>query len=204
MVDFAHFQVQARQRGVLGWGWGCLVYVHIPKRSVWLLSKEHGLGVVFWVKWDPVWAKWDPSGQCVRKMGKSALELGEKNSIMGKAAEGVAHSHPVLALASGARPPCRPQGASPSSQCWWHPPQRAGKPEARVKALQRRPKQVKTLKLEVRNSTWTWILPEKLNILVELIQLVSTNRSLNKISWLVLSGPELNNRKLKKEILPDL
>ena len=28
---FAHFQVQARKKGVLGWGWGCFVYVHIQK-----------------------------------------------------------------------------------------------------------------------------------------------------------------------------
>ena len=38
--------------------------------------------MVFWAKLDPIWAKCDPSGQFVRKVGKSALELGEKNSIM--------------------------------------------------------------------------------------------------------------------------
>ena len=37
-----------------------------------------GLGVVFWAKWDPIWTKWDPSGQFVRKVGKSALELEKK------------------------------------------------------------------------------------------------------------------------------
>ena len=47
------------------------------------LSKEQGLGVVLWAKWDPIWANWDPSGLFVRKVGKSALELGEKNSIIG-------------------------------------------------------------------------------------------------------------------------
>ena len=32
VVHFAHFQVQARKRkrGVLGSGWGCSVYLHIP------------------------------------------------------------------------------------------------------------------------------------------------------------------------------
>ena len=39
VVHFAHFQVQARKRGILGWG-----YVHISKRGVWLLSWEQGWG----------------------------------------------------------------------------------------------------------------------------------------------------------------
>ena len=34
VVHFAHFQVQARKRGVLGWGWECFVYVHIPVGGV--------------------------------------------------------------------------------------------------------------------------------------------------------------------------
>ena len=54
-----------------------------------------------------------------------------------------------------ARP--RPVQASAGSQCWWHQPKRAGKPEARAKAQRRRPKQSKTLELEVRNSSRTWI-----------------------------------------------
>ena len=48
VVYFANFQLQARKIGVLGWGWGCFVYVHIPERGLWLLSKEQGLVVVFW------------------------------------------------------------------------------------------------------------------------------------------------------------
>ena len=32
-------------------GWGCFVYVHIPEKSVWRLSKEQGMGVVFWAIW---------------------------------------------------------------------------------------------------------------------------------------------------------
>ena len=83
VVHFVHCQVQASKSGVLGWVWRCFVYVHIPERGVWLLSKEQELGVVFWAKWDPIWAKWDSSGQYVQKVGKSALELGKKKySIM--------------------------------------------------------------------------------------------------------------------------
>ena len=32
VVHFALFQNQARKRGVLGWGWGCFVFIHIPER----------------------------------------------------------------------------------------------------------------------------------------------------------------------------
>ena len=48
-----------------------------PKEVSWL-SKEQGLVVAFWAKVDPIWAKIDPPGQFVRKVGKSALELGGK------------------------------------------------------------------------------------------------------------------------------
>ena len=34
VVYFANFQLQARKIGVLGWGWGCFVYVHIPERGL--------------------------------------------------------------------------------------------------------------------------------------------------------------------------
>ena len=34
VVLFKHFQVQARKRGVLWWGWGCFVYTHIPTSGV--------------------------------------------------------------------------------------------------------------------------------------------------------------------------
>ena len=74
VVDFAHIQVQSRKRAVLGWFWGCFVYVHIQERGVWRMSKEQGLVVVFRAKWDPIWAKRDPSGRFVWKMGKSALK----------------------------------------------------------------------------------------------------------------------------------
>ena len=67
--SFCPLRDQARKRGVLGWGWGCFACVHIPERGVWLLSKEQGLGVVFWAKWEPIRAKWDPSEKFVRKMG---------------------------------------------------------------------------------------------------------------------------------------
>ena len=81
VVHFAHFQVQARKRGVLGWGCGCFVYVHIPERvcDCWLRS---GVGDGILGKMKPIWAKRDPSGQVIWKVGKSALELGGKNSII--------------------------------------------------------------------------------------------------------------------------
>ena len=41
VVHFAHFQVQARKRGVLGWALGCFVYVHIPQRD-WVKNKGWG------------------------------------------------------------------------------------------------------------------------------------------------------------------
>ena len=36
VVHFAHFQVQARKGGILGWAWICFVYAnrHIPERGV--------------------------------------------------------------------------------------------------------------------------------------------------------------------------
>ena len=76
VVHFAQFQVQARKRGVFGWAWRCLVYVHIPEWGVWL-SKEQGLGwysgqnetrfeamykpnvsLLQWRKWIPVCVLW--------------------------------------------------------------------------------------------------------------------------------------------------
>ena len=61
------------------------MYVLIPERGVCRLSKEQGLGVVFWAKTDPIWAKWDPSEQFVRKMDKISQKcsrIGGKNSII--------------------------------------------------------------------------------------------------------------------------
>ena len=34
VVHFAHFEIQAWDRGVLGWALGCFLYVHIPKRGL--------------------------------------------------------------------------------------------------------------------------------------------------------------------------
>ena len=63
------------------WGvFGVFCVRTYPRKGVWLLGKEQGLEVVFWANWDPIWAKWDPCGQFVRKVGKSALELGKKFS----------------------------------------------------------------------------------------------------------------------------
>ena len=50
VVHFAHFQNQARKRGILGWGGGCFVFVHVPERGLCRLSKEQGLVVIFWAK----------------------------------------------------------------------------------------------------------------------------------------------------------
>ena len=32
VVHFAHFQVQARERGGLGWFWGCFLCLYLPVR----------------------------------------------------------------------------------------------------------------------------------------------------------------------------
>ena len=75
VVHFAHFQVQARKRGVLGWGWGCFVYIHIQKGvcDSWVKNRVYG-GILG--KMRPHLGKMRPSGQFVWKVGKSALELG--------------------------------------------------------------------------------------------------------------------------------
>ena len=77
VVHFAHFQVQARKRGVLGWGWECFAYTS-PNRGLWLLSKEQGLMVVFCAKWSPSGQNETSLGKLrpIWKVGKSALELG--------------------------------------------------------------------------------------------------------------------------------
>ena len=81
-----------------------------------------------------------------------------QRSCPGKAAAGGCPSAP----GSGARPqpvlaPAR--GAGAAQPMLWQLPKRAGKPEARSKAQtwRRRPKQSKTLKLEVQNSPRTSI-----------------------------------------------
>ena len=88
-----------------------------------------------------------------------------QQSCPGKAAAEGCPSTPGCPSApdSGTRPrpppaPARVAGAAPTGRCWWYPPNRAGKPEARVRAQRRRPKQSKkTLELEVWNSPRTWI-----------------------------------------------
>ena len=63
---FKHFA----QWGVFWGGVGGVLCTYIfPKRT--------GVGGIL-----GIWAKWDPSEQFIRKMGKSALELGKENSIM--------------------------------------------------------------------------------------------------------------------------
>ena len=57
------------------------VYIHIPE---WGVTAEYRTGVWggIWARWDPIWAKWEACEQFVWKVGKSALELGEKNSVI--------------------------------------------------------------------------------------------------------------------------
>ena len=72
---------QVRKRGVLC-GVGGVMCTYISQKGVcngWVRTGVVG-GVL--AKSDPIWVKRDPSGQFVRKVGKSALELGKKNSIM--------------------------------------------------------------------------------------------------------------------------
>ena len=69
---FAYFQVQARKRGDVRCAWGCFVCVHITERGLWWLSRKQGC-------WWYSGQNETPSGQLVRKVSKSALELGKKN-----------------------------------------------------------------------------------------------------------------------------
>ena len=62
-------------KGVFWGGFGNVLYTYIAPKGV-------GVGGGILGNWDPIWAKWDPSAQFVRKVGKSALELGKKNSII--------------------------------------------------------------------------------------------------------------------------
>ena len=48
------------------------------EREMWRLSKDQGLGVVFWAKWDPIWAKWDPIWAICTKIGQKCSRIGEK------------------------------------------------------------------------------------------------------------------------------
>ena len=62
-------------------GWGYFVYLHSPERSLWQLSKEQGLVVVFRAEWDPIWVKWAHLGNLyekwatVRKVGHRMIEF---------------------------------------------------------------------------------------------------------------------------------
>ena len=74
--SFCPLSSSGQEKVFLGVGLGVFGVGTYPQRGGWLLSKEQGLMVVFWAKWDPIWAKWDLSGQW--KVGKSDLELGKK------------------------------------------------------------------------------------------------------------------------------
>ena len=79
VVQFAHFHVQARKRGVLFWGWGCLVYIDIRERALRRLSKEQGLRVVLWAKWDPYGQNETHMGNLCEKWAKVLKNWGFKS-----------------------------------------------------------------------------------------------------------------------------
>ena len=81
-ISFCPLSSSGQENGCFGVRLGVFCVRTYPERGLWRLSKEQGLVVVFWAKWDPIWAKWDPSGQSVQKVGKSALELRGRNPII--------------------------------------------------------------------------------------------------------------------------
>ena len=74
--SFCPHSSSGQEKGWFGVGFGSFCGCTYPERGLWRLSKGEGLVVVS--KWVPIWAEWDPSGQCVRKVGKSAPEFGKK------------------------------------------------------------------------------------------------------------------------------
>ena len=61
-------------KGVFWGGLEGVLCMYISPKGVWQLSKEQGLVVVFWAKWDPIWAKWD----ICTKSGQKCSRIGEK------------------------------------------------------------------------------------------------------------------------------
>ena len=85
VIHFAHFQVQARKRGVLGCVWGCVVYVYIPYRVVWRQSKEQGFGPFgggILGKLRPHLGKMRPIWAICTKSEQKCSRVGGKKSIM--------------------------------------------------------------------------------------------------------------------------
>ena len=60
-----------QEKGCFAAGFGVFCVCTYPPKG---LSKEQGLGVVLWAKWDPIWANWDPSGQF--ESGKKCSRIG--------------------------------------------------------------------------------------------------------------------------------
>ena len=72
------------KRGVLRWGGGLVMYVHILERGVKNGVKKRSWGWKSGQKETPSGQKETPSAQFVRKVGKSALESGKKNLSSGQ------------------------------------------------------------------------------------------------------------------------
>ena len=71
------------EKGCFGVGWGgVFMYVHITKGVCDGGVKNRGWEWKFGQKETPSGQNETPSGQFVRKVGKSALEMGQKKSIM--------------------------------------------------------------------------------------------------------------------------
>ena len=69
--SFCPLSSSGQEKGCFGMGFGVFCVCTYPPKG---LSKEQGLGVVLWAKWDPIWANWDPSGQF--ESGKKCSRIG--------------------------------------------------------------------------------------------------------------------------------
>ena len=76
--SFCPLSTSGQEKGCFGVGLGVFCVCTYPQKGFVTGESRTGVArlvVVVWAKWDPNWAKWDPSGQFVRKVGKSALEI---------------------------------------------------------------------------------------------------------------------------------
>ena len=82
-VDFAHFQVQARKRSVLGWGCGVFCVCTFPRKGFVTALAEQGLVVVTGVlgKLRPHQGKMRPIWAICMKSGQKCSRIGQKKKI---------------------------------------------------------------------------------------------------------------------------